>query len=877
MIQIGLLLQQPYIDCWADYERSLKGQIPVWDCVVITASNEAQAEAYRSQLASRADYLPKETEYLVIPDKDGKRIGSGGSTLLVLQKLSGDFDGKRILVIHSGGDSKRVPQYSALGKLFSPVPHELPDGRASTLFDELMITMSSVPARIPEGMLLLSGDAQLLFNPLQIDWNGKGAAAISFKEDVETGKDHGVYLAGDNGNVRKFLHKQGEETLRSLGAVDDNNRVNIDTGAVLFSPEMLNSLYSLGDKYINDKVRLSLYGDFLYPLAEDSTLESFLLEKAEGELNDELKEARKEVWEVLRPYRMKLFRLAPAKFTHFGTTKEILHLLNEGLDEYKELGWSRTVNSSIPGDRCAAYGSILSKNAAIGKGCYLENSYVHDGVKIGDNVVLSGVEIKEGEIPSDLVVHGLKQKNGKFVCRIWGVDENPKDFWEEERYAECDTMQEAIIKSLKQSAVSSQQPGGDCLSLRDSFENADTQALADWNEHMKEEIIRSMELPQRIRKLWSLGRNKDAFKAISSEITDTLNLSPGTCKAAKDSVTVKLPLRVNWGGGWTDTPPYCLENGGTVLNAAIILNGEMPVEVKIDKLDEKKYVFDSRDMDVHGEFNDFSELQDTGNPFDSFALQKACLKACGIADSEDGFIMESEVTGIPKGSGLGTSSILCAACCKAIMEFFGKEHTDDELIATVLAAEQIMSTGGGWQDQVGGLIPGIKLLMSEPGISQKIEVRQVQLSKETLAELNERFAVICTGQRRLARYLLRDVIGRYISGVPESLEAHKKIKELAVKMTEALEDGNVDTFAGLLNEHWECSKMIDAGSSNALIEQIFMSIEDLIDGRMVCGAGGGGFLQIIKKKGVTDEQVHSRLKEVFGDSMIDIWKTEIAD
>ena len=66
-----------------------------------------------------------------------------------------------MLVIHSGGDSKRVPQYSALGKLFSPVPHELPNGRSSTLFDEFMICMSSVPSRIREGMVLLSGDVLL--------------------------------------------------------------------------------------------------------------------------------------------------------------------------------------------------------------------------------------------------------------------------------------------------------------------------------------------------------------------------------------------------------------------------------------------------------------------------------------------------------------------------------------------------------------------------------------------------------------------------------------------------------------------------------------------------------------------------------------------
>ena len=75
--------------------------------------------------------------------------------LKYLHEKEETFEGLRVLVIHSGGDSKRVPQYSALGKLFSPVPHELPNGRNSILFDEFMISMSSVPSRIREGMDLL--------------------------------------------------------------------------------------------------------------------------------------------------------------------------------------------------------------------------------------------------------------------------------------------------------------------------------------------------------------------------------------------------------------------------------------------------------------------------------------------------------------------------------------------------------------------------------------------------------------------------------------------------------------------------------------------------------------------------------------------------
>ena len=98
----------------------------------------------------------------------------------------------------------------------------------------------------------------------------------------------------------------------------------------------------------------------------------------------------------------------------------------------------------------------------------------------------------------------------------------------------------------------------------------------------------------------------------------------------------------------------------------------------------------------------------------------------------------------------------------------------------------------------------------------------------------------------------------------------EEIQKTAALMCFELERGNVDGFAKLLDYHWELSKKVDAGSSNTLIEQIFSSIEELIDGKLVCGAGGGGFLQAILKKGVTRQQVEDRLNEVFMDSLVGV-------
>ena len=379
------------------------------------------------------------------------------------------------------------------------------------------------------------------------------------------------------------------------------------------------------------------------------------------------------------------------------------------------------------------------------------------------------------------------------------------------------------------------------------------------------------------------GEIQQCFQTIQAAILEATirNLSYNEkAHIVTDKHTVKLPLRVNWGGGWSDTPSYCNENGGTVLNVAILLNGEKPVEVTLERIDELKIVFDSRDMDVHGEFETIEPLQATGDPFDPFALQKACLLACGIIPKEGhqlteilhrlggGFVMHSEVTNVPKGSGLGTSSILSAACVKAVFEFMGIAYTEEDLYSHVLAMEQIMSTGGGWQDQVGGVTPGMKYITSMPGIDQQLKVSHVEIPEETKRELDERFVLIYTGQRRLARNLLRDVIGRYVGNEPDSLFALEEIQKTAVLMRFELERGNVDGFAKLLDYHWELSKKVDAGSSNTLIEQIFGSIEDLVDGKLVCGAGGGGFLQVILKKGVTKRDVEKRLSGVFMDSMV---------
>lgn len=847
----NLFLRQSYLDSWEDYERSLKKKSFIkWDYIILTASNEAQATAYRNQIENRLEkgLLPEETTYAVLPDPEGKRVGSGGATFQVMRYIADQeperenpFKNRRILVIHSGGDSKRVPQYSAIGKLFSPVPRELPDGRSSTLFDEFIVGMSGVPSRIQEGMLVLSGDVLLLFNPLQIDAQFDGAAAISIKEPVATGKNHGVFLNDGHDYVKCFLHKQTEERLREMGAVNKAGNVDLDTGAVLFGSALLQALFRListGGKvdekkfrqFCNEEARISFYGDFLYPLANDSTLEDFYKEAAEGQLNEALHECRTQIWNAIHHFSMKLLCLSPAEFIHFGTTRELRSLVTKDVQDYEFLDWKMQVNSAVQKEGFAAHNAYVGSRAKIGKEAYLENCYILGNSEVGDGTVLSHVRIMDRKIPEQIVMHGIELTGGKKVIRIYGVPDNPKgkypgevsflgttlnqfmaqnkvtkeELWKGEEtylwfadlYPVCDDWEDAldmaeIIYKMAHGTATKEEISRwretERMSLYSSFNAADIEASCDQERFLENRILarcfirkleQGMYYADALKIFGKRGISKEIFKLLMEDaaeadfslkiriyhavscymkktrtIYDDLHYDAlendcfGTIqeviyeeaekklpdsagyRIVKDQVDIALPVRVNWGGGWTDTPPHCNEKGGVVLNAAMKLRGIYPVQITVKRLDELHVEFESKDIGVYTTVDSAAEIQDCHNPYDSFALHKAALIACGIipvkeeADLQEilkrmggGIYLSTQVYGVPKGSGLGTSSILSGACVKGIFEFLGQERTDAEIYDVVLGMEQIMSTGGGWQDQVGGLTEGIKLISTKPGL-----------------------------------------------------------------------------------------------------------------------------------------------------------------
>lgn len=200
----------------------------------------------------------------------------------------------------------------------------------------------------------------------------------------------------------------------------------------------------------------------------------------------------------------------------------------------------------------------------------------------------------------------------------------------------------------------------------------------------------------------------------------------------------RSPLRIDVAGGWTDTPPYSLAAGGNVVNIAVELNGQPPLQTFVKPSAEPRIVLRSIDMGATETVEEYSQLLDYHKVGSPFSIPKAALVLAGFGpDTPHGssatlaqklreFGCGIEITllsAVPAGSGLGTSSILAATVLGALSDFCGLGWDRNEICRRTLALEQLLTTGGGWQDQYGGVLQGVKLLQTTAGIDQSALVR----------------------------------------------------------------------------------------------------------------------------------------------------------
>ncbi len=252
----------------------------------------------------------------------------------------------------------------------------------------------------------------------------------------------------------------------------------------------------------------------------------------------------------------------------------------------------------------------------------------------------------------------------------------------------------------------------------------------------------------------------------------------------------------------------------------------------------------SKDLGKRRVLKSAAEIADHSDPHDWCALVKSALTVTGFKFGTMGIdvIISAD---LPKGSGMGTSSILGAATIAALL---GRVDVK-EIGELTLRLEQEMRTGGGWQDQFGGLVGGVKLLSSKPGNPQNIKVNSIELPNSVRKVLASRGLLFFTGQKRMARNILRKVLGFYAENphnfakiLVDSLKADAK------KGAKALADGDLDAFAAAVNGYWRDKKLLDPGSTNERVEEMVERIKPWTSAVTLTGAGGGGFMFILAKR-----------------------------
>ena len=338
----------------------------------------------------------------------------------------------------------------------------------------------------------------------------------------------------------------------------------------------------------------------------------------------------------------------------------------------------------------------------------------------------------------------------------------------------------------------------------------------------------------------------------------------------------RSPVRIDLAGGWTDTPPYCLNEGGNVVNMAIELNGQPPLQVYVKPCKEYKIVLRSIDlgaMEVVTSYEELAHFAMVGSPF---SIPKAALVLAGF---QPGYSLEAyasleeqlksfgsgiEVTllsAIPAGSGLGTSSILAATVLGAVSDFCGLQWDKHEIANRTLVLEQLLTTGGGWQDQYGGILRGVKLLQTTSGMEQLPNVRWLPDYLFTGADYQKCHLLYYTGITRTAKDILAEIVRGMFLNSTEHLTLLAQMKAHALDLYDAIQRENFDELGRLVGKTWEQNKALDAGTNPPAVEAILAMVKDYCLGYKLPGAGGGGYLYMVAKSPEAAVRIRSILTQ----------------
>jgi fucokinase len=365
---------------------------------------------------------------------------------------------------------------------------------------------------------------------------------------------------------------------------------------------------------------------------------------------------------------------------------------------------------------------------------------------------------------------------------------------------------------------------------------------------------------------WTDALAHNAFAMMETTIVATAQRMPEpprTPLRRDEIVWGRCPARIDFGGGWSDTPPYSIEFGGQVINAAIDLNGQPPIHCYGRLCDEPVIRIHSIDLGAQLDIRTMDELYDYRLATGEFSLAKAALAISLFSDDAanwpagmdladrlkhfGGGLELTTLAAIPKGSGLGTSSIVGAVILAVVHRMMGQTLTHDQIVAGVLRLEQALTTGGGWQDQVGGVLPGVKIIDSPGGMNVQMTSRYIPSDILDPHTNGGSTLLYFTGINRLAKDILHQIVGRYLSRDRATLSTLRSIHRIPSQVAECLLRKDTPCFGEMVNHVWAQNTTLDPNATNDEVEALLERIAPYIHGAKLTGAGGGGFMLIVCK------------------------------
>lgn len=902
-------------------------------------------------------------DWFCTSDPIGSKLGSGGGTTWLLQACHQEFAPqdtfsnwigreKRIL-LHAGGQSRRLPSYGPSGKILTPIPifsWERGQKLGQNLLSLQLPLYERIMKQAPAGLntLIASGDVYIRSEkPLQ-DIPNVDVVCYGLWVNPSLATHHGVFVSDRKSpEVLDFMLQK--PSLEELESLSKTHLFLMDIGIWILSDRAVEVLMKRSLKEgTNDINYYDLYSDYGLALGEHPKTED----------------------EEINQLSVAILPLPGGEFYHYGTSRELisstLSIQDKVRDQRKIMHRKVKPNPAIFIQNSITQISLSADNANL----WIENSHIGKGWKLGSRQIITGVPENHWDIclPDSICVDIIPVGEHDFVARPYGLDDVfkgalekvtttylniPFPQWMEERGITWDDIKgrtddlqaasifpkaasieelgilvrwmtsEPQVEKGKELWLKAEKVSADEISAganlkrlyaqRSSFRKENWKGLAanyeksvfyqldlqdaahefvrlDLNtpDTLKEDAapmvrIHNRMLRARIMKL----RGEDAYQkeeqAAFQLLRDGLlgvmperKNHPVLSVYSDQIVWGRSPVRIDVAGGWTDTPPYSLYSGGSVVNLAIELNGQPPLQVYVKPCKEYHIVLRSIDMGAMEIIRDYEELQDYKKVGSPFSIPKAALSLAGFAPvfSAEAYASLEEhlkafgsgieitlLAAIPAGSGLGTSSILASTVLGAINDFCGLAWDKNDICSYTLVLEQLLTTGGGWQDQYGGVFSGVKLLQSEAGFEQKPLVRWLPDQLFVHPDYRDCHLLYYTGITRTAKGILAEIVSSMFlnSGVHLSLLA--EMKAHAMDMSEAILRSNFSSFANLVGKTWIQNQALDCGTNPPAVAAIIEMIKDYTLGYKLPGAGGGGYLYMVAKDPQAAGQIRRILTE----------------